>query len=330
MLIPSNCQPTVNPRTRTPHNGRMATTTLGGKHRVAIIGCGTGSSQPHMLFLNANSIIGFMGTALLSGILKALDDKQAEQLRFSISAPSSSSIERLKTTFGAQRDQVDTITTDNVEAVRDSETVILGIQPQQLDDIFSDEAFAKEIRGKLIVSLLAGVSTAKLVETIKGGKQTAPQSRVVRVIPSIGAQISESATLIAESALDKQDQDRVQWLFQLVGKSVLVPEQLMNTATAISATCHALTIVATDAVVDASVAEGIPRSVALDIASQCLRSAASTLQGQATIESFKDSMSVPRGITITSLLQLERGQVRSGISDAARHAVHYANSMSGE
>ena len=77
----------------------------------------------------------------------------------------------------------------------------------------------------------------------------------------------------------------------------------------------------------ASLAEGVPRPVALAVANQCLRSASTLLQGHMTIESLKESMSITRGITINALLQLDRGQVRPGISDAVRHAIRYAEKM---
>ncbi|KAF2098803.1 pyrroline-5-carboxylate reductase [Rhizodiscina lignyota] len=278
--------------------------------RLAILGCG------------------FMGTALLSGIIKALGDSPREQIKFSVSAPSQTSIQRLQQAFSSHRDQVDSITTDNVDAASGSDIIILAFQPQQLTGVLSDSALLQALQDKLIISVLAGVSSRQIIEAVYTSSELTRQSRVSRVIPSIGAQINESASLIAETSLSQSDRDLVAWLFQLVGRTVVVPEELIDTATAVSAACHALTIVAADAIVDGSVAEGIPRPIALDIASQSLRSSASMLQGHATIESLKDSLSIAKGITVNALLQLERGNMRSGISDAVRHAAQYAQAMS--
>jgi pyrroline-5-carboxylate reductase len=46
-----------------------------------------------------------------------------------------------------------------------------------------------------------------------------------------------------------------------------------------------------------------------------------------TPESLKESMSIPKGITINALLDLDRNQVRSGVSDATRNAIKYTRNM---
>ncbi|KIV87186.1 pyrroline-5-carboxylate reductase [Exophiala sideris] len=275
------------------------------KLRVGILGCG------------------FMGTALLSGILESIAGSQHD-LRFAVTASSDASLERLRQKFASHKDRVDTITSDNVEAAHTSDVVILGFQPQQLGQILSNSTLVKALQEKLVISLLAGISSQQIAETIYGRADSGEQDRISRVIPSIGAQINESMTLVAETPLSSSDRDLVNWLFQQVGRTQDVPEELVNTVTAVSAACHALTVVAVDAIVDGSVAEGVPRQMALDVAAQCLRSSSSMLQGHMSIESLKESMSVAKGITINALLQLDRGQVRSGISDSVRHAVRYA------
>lgn len=106
----------------------------------------------------------------------------------------------------------------------------------------------------------------------------------------------------------------------------------MDEATALGAACNALAIVAVDAVVDAGVAEGIPRSAAMQLAAASLRSASGLLLPGGgcgmTPESLKAAMSVPKGITINAVLALERGGARSAVSDAVRDAIRYTKNMS--
>ena len=264
-----------------------------------------------------------MGTALVSGILEGIQNSK-DEIKFALSVPSEKSLERLKQKFGSQTDKVDLITYDNLEAAQHAAVVIFAFQPQQLGHVLSQIGPKISWKEKLVVSLLAGVSIEKIADAMG----TRSHARISRVIPSIGAQINESATLVAENPnLSVADQELVAWLFEQVGKTQLVPEQLISTVTAVSAATHALVVVATDAIVDGSVAQGVPRSMAQAVASQCLRGASTLLQGSMTIESLKESMSIERGITINALLELERGHVRSGISDAVRHAVRYAEGM---
>ncbi|KIW90179.1 uncharacterized protein Z519_08822 [Cladophialophora bantiana CBS 173.52] len=67
--------------------------------------------------------------------------------------------------------------------------------------------------------------------------------------------------------------------------------------------------------------------MALGVATQWLRTASTLLRDKMTIESLKETISVAKGITINALLQLDRGKVRSGISDAVRHVVRYSKEM---
>ena len=46
-----------------------------------------------------------------------------------------------------------------------------------------------------------------------------------------------------------------------------------------------------------------------------------------TIEQLKAALSTPRGITLNSVLKLEQGGARTGISNAAQFAMKYADAM---
>ena len=102
----------------------------------------------------------------------------------------------------------------------------------------------------------------------------------------------------------------------------------MNEATGAGAACNALVMVAVDASVDASVAEGMPRATAMRQAAASLRSAAGLLvAGGMSPESSKEAMSVPKGITVNAVLELERGRVRAAMSEAVRGAIRYTRGM---
>ncbi|KIW63960.1 pyrroline-5-carboxylate reductase [Phialophora macrospora] len=317
-----------------------------------------------------------MGTAFLSGLLNNIDDTRHE-LKFSLSAPSRTSLDRLRRRFsspgstdqdgdsardgdGSRRgSKVDVITADNVTAAHDADVVILAFQPHQLKQVLADAALVAALCSKLIISLLAGVSCQHILENLSpslhvsddddGGRGEAESEsesvipttiRVARAMPTIGAQINESATLIAGTTDTGPDLELATWLFGLVGSTHVVPERLLDALTGINAATHALAVVALDAIVDASVAAGggVSRGLALAVATQCLRGASTLLRADSdsgsggdsmTVEGLKEAMSVPGGITINAVLELERGRVRAGISDAVTFAVRYAQGMMG-
>jgi pyrroline-5-carboxylate reductase len=79
--------------------------------------------------------------------------------------------------------------------------------------------------------------------------------------------------------------------------------------------------------VDASVAKGLPRAVALKLVANSLRSAAGLLGSEMTPEELKAAMSVPYGITINTLLKLDRANIRFAIADTVGEAIDYTRSM---
>ncbi|CAL8582228.1 hypothetical protein XPA_007896 [Xanthoria parietina] len=295
---------------------------------VAVLGCGKESPSAYLPNLAADDRLGFMGTAILQGLLNKTRQDDSPSIRYTTWVRSQTSSERLEHTLGDDWKRVRCVAGgDAVQAVVPADIVILGFPPGALQSVFATPGLVGALRRKLIISLLAGVSYSQLQAAMSG--TGSPDLSLLRVIPSIGAKINDSVTLIAETAATTHQHRQVAvWMFDQLGQTQWLPESIMDEATATGAACNALTMVAVDAIVDASVAEGIPRPAALKLAAASLRSAAGLLlDGGMTPESLKESMSVPKGITINSVLDLERGHVRSAISDAVRHAIQYTRDM---
>ena len=245
---------------------------------------------------------------------------------------SEASLDRLRNALGDRADAVHCQISDFTEAANKADIVMLGVPPGELESISKTPGLAQAVQGKLIVSLLAGVSCAQvaatLSEQLEGGKQEDFEPSVARVIPTIAAQVRDSVTLVAESKALRQDQQQLcTTLFRRIGATQLIPEDLMNEATATGAVCHAIAICAVDAAVDASVAKGLPRAAALSLAANSIRSAAGLLGGEMTPEELKAAMSVPGGITINSVLKLDRANMRFAVADAVGEAIDYTRSM---
>ncbi|KAL9580660.1 MAG: hypothetical protein Q9212_004364 [Teloschistes hypoglaucus] len=276
---------------------------------------------------------GFMGTAILQGLLKRTQNagKQPE-IKYTAWVRSQTSLKRLQHELGEACGQVHCVAGgDALEIIKSADVVILGFPPDVLRSVSDLPGMCATLQEKLIISLLAGVSTDQLVDAFGWGfgYPNGPITHYLRVIPSIGAKINDSVTLIAETKSAGPNEQKVgAWIFEQLGQLQWFPEPLMNEATAVGAACNALMMVAVDAIVDASVAEGLSRSAALKLATSSLRSASGLmLNGGMTPESLKEAMSSPKGITISSVLELERGHAHPAISDTVRHAIHYTRNM---
>ncbi|THY29580.1 pyrroline-5-carboxylate reductase [Aureobasidium pullulans] len=279
---------------------------------------------------------GFMGTAIIKGLLTSVrpDHKNSEDFKLQIHAcvRFKESFERVQKVLGDEAYRIQSATSLHAwsSAVDKADVIMLGIPPAELRSISENMPLCKSLRGKLVISLLAGTTCEQVIDAFVLNEETnkAEQFHVIHVIPSIGAQNLDSVTMIAETDHAGDDEKALcDWIFRQIGSVHYLPEELMNEATAAHATCNALMMIAVDAVTDAAVAEGIPRSLALALSAQSLKSAAGLLDQGMTPESLKESMSVAKGITINAVLDLEKGQTRSAISDATRNAIRYTRNM---
>jgi pyrroline-5-carboxylate reductase len=115
---------------------------------------------------------------------------------------------------------------DIKELLSKSDIIVLAVKPQDFDHALRE---VKSLAaGKLIISIAAGISTKHIEKAIPG-------ARVIRVMPNIGAKISESVTCLCKGAFSTdEDLELAQELFSFLGSVRLIDEDMMNAATAIS------------------------------------------------------------------------------------------------
>lgn len=277
-----------------------------------------------------------MGTALLQGWVK---ESQTGGAEYAAHVLSPTSAERLRQSIGLAGEKVRVSNGKGkaAQSVAGSDVVLLGVAPGDLDSTLAEPGLITELQGKILVSMLAGVSTSKvqyiLNSTAKQQGITDQVWQVARIIPTLAATIGESVTLLTTNPATSEEPEHiktVERVFSSLGTIQQVPENLMNEATAIGAAMHALTITAIESATDASVADGVPRSVALALAARCLRSCSGLMSetGGMSPEQVKAAMSTPGGITLNSIVKLDEN-VRSGIAGTVRNAIAYTRKMSG-
>jgi pyrroline-5-carboxylate reductase len=198
--------------------------------------------------------------------------------------------------------------------------ILLGCAPTELSALLEQPDLVRGLKNKFVISLLAGVSYEQLAHELKANGGSDDHAHLVRVLPTLGASIGDSVTLCATQGRNAAEAEHVKTaakLFEQVGTVQYVPESLMVEATAIGALCNALTIVAIDTIADASAADGLPRPTALSLVQRSLASMSGLMLSGMTPERVKNAMAIPTGITINSVLRLER-EARPAIADATR------------
>jgi pyrroline-5-carboxylate reductase len=205
--------------------------------------------------------------------------------------------------------------TSNIEVVKGSEIIIYAIKPQIMASILRETAAYLD-RSKLAISIAAGVPLPAIEACLD------KEPRVVRVMPNIAASVKEGATAIAagKHAL-KNDLKLAKAIFDSVGKSVILEENLMDAITGLSGSGPAYIFLIVDALADAGVKMGLSREDALFLSAQTVLGAAKLLM--VTNEHpgrLKDRVTSPGGTAIAALHTLEEGGLRTTLINAVEVA----------
>jgi pyrroline-5-carboxylate reductase len=199
---------------------------------------------------------------------------------------------------------------DNCAAVVDSDIVIIAVKPQTVPAVLKE--IKDSIKKQLIISIAAGV-------TIETYENALPQgTKVVRVMPNIAAIVKEAASAISlGSAVSKEDASLAALIFNAVGRTVILPEHLMDAVTGLSGSGPAYIFTIIEALADGGVHEGLDRSTAKLLAAQTVLGAAKMVldDGSHTAQ-LKDMVTSPGGTTIRGLRVMEERGVRIAMMDA--------------
>lgn len=238
------------------------------------------------------------------------------------------SAKRLRSLFfslGGLGPSVEVCVASNVQAVQQAQVVLLCCKPQLAHAILNEPGLKEALEGKLLISILAGVTIRQLTEMVS------PQTKVVRAMPNTPCKIREGMTVVSqipESSTSELDRQILLNIFSSIGRCRFLDEKHFDACTALSGSGPAFACIFLEAMADGGVMMGLPRAEALELAAQTLQGAARmTLQSNIHPAQLKDAVTTPGGCTIAGLLALEDGRVRSTIARAIQVATERASEL---
>ena len=206
-------------------------------------------------------------------------------------------------------------THSNREVVTAAEVVILSVKPQVFDSVARDVSKVVRETPPLVISILAGVSIARLEAAMPGWP-------VVRAMPNTPATVGcgMSALAVGNRSLEEHVV-LAQQIFQTVGEVVQVAEPLLDGVTGLSGSGPAYVAIMIEALADGGVAAGLSRSTANLLALQTVLGTAQLLRKTGMHPAvLKDKVTSPGGTTISGIACLEELGMRSAIIEAVRAA----------
>ncbi|KAJ0079054.1 hypothetical protein Patl1_22859 [Pistacia atlantica] len=214
------------------------------------------------------------------------------------------------------------VRSNNSAVVEASDVVIFSVKPQVVKDVVLQlKPMLSE--KKLLVSVAAGVK-------LKDLQEWAGHSRFIRVMPNTPSAIGEGATVMSlGGAATEEDGELISKLFGSVGKVWRADEKSFDGITGLSGSGPAYIFLAIEALADGGVAAGVPRELALGLASQTVLGAASmvTKSGKHPGQ-LKDDVASPGGTTIAGVHELENGGLRGILMNAVVAAAKRSRELS--
>lgn len=254
---------------------------------------------------------GGMGEALLSGLLRA--GRRAEDLLVTRRRPERG--QELVDRYGVEL-------VGNVEAARKADTLIIAVKPQDMGTLL-DEISAEVHAGQLVVSLAAGVTTSFIESRLSGGVA------VVRVMPNTPALVDEGMAAIAPGAhCDDSHLEEAENLLRATSKVVRVPEKQLDAVTAVAGTGPAYVFYVVEAMIEAGVHLGLPRSTATEMVVQTVVGSAKLLRESGEHPTvLREQVTSPGGTTAAAIRLLEEGRVRADFLAAIEAARDRARAL---
>jgi pyrroline-5-carboxylate reductase len=248
---------------------------------------------------------GQMGEALISGLLRAGVVAPGEVIAAARRARRAQQL----------RDTYDIAVQTAAEAAAQAQTLVIAVKPQDMGTLLA-EISPQVTPGTLIISVAAGITTAFIEGALPGDVP------VVRVMSNTPVLVDEAMSVISPGAYATEEHlRRAEELLRPVGKVLRIPESQQDAATALSGSGPAYVYFLVEAMVDAGILLGMPRSSALEMVKQAVFGAATMLRdsGEHPVL-LREAVTSPGGTTINAIRELEKHGVRAAVIAAIEAA----------
>lgn len=208
------------------------------------------------------------------------------------------------------------VVSDAEDVAARADVLVVAVKPQDVRGVLQAVPAGRD---RIVVSLAAGVPTAALESWLPAG------TPVVRVMPNTPMLARRAMCVLSPgSHADDAALDAAETLLRAVGRTVRVPEAQQDAATALSGSGPAYFFLVAEAMIEAGVAQGLPRPVATQLVAATVDGAGALLtdehDGPAHPGLLREAVTSPGGTTAAALRTLEEHGLRAAFADAVENA----------
>jgi pyrroline-5-carboxylate reductase len=250
------------------------------ENRVSIIGCGN------------------IGLSIMQGLIK---DKTIPSKNITATRRNIEELAPLK--------EYDVnLTANNIDAVKQSDIILVAVKPY---DVFTvlDEIKDHLKPGKhILISVATGVTISQIQDVIK------ISIPLFRAMPNTAANIKESITCICNKGANSEELALVKNLFDNIGTTIAIEEELMESATILGSCGIAYALRFIRAMIQGGIQIGFDVKVASAIVNQTVKGAAELLLKLDQHPEYEiDKVTTPKGCTIVGLNEMEHNGFSSSL-----------------
>ncbi len=250
------------------------------KNKIAIIGCGN------------------LGLSIVHGLL---DKKVIPPAHITATRRNIKNLESLQHT-GIN------ITDDNVQAVEDSDIIIVALKPYKILVVLAELKPHFKPNKHILASLATGISIAEIQSVIQ------TDVPVFRVMPNTAADVAMSMSCIASNSTNSVAIDSIKACFDAIGESIMIDEDLMNSATVLGACGIAYALRFIRAMIQGGIEIGFDAQTATEIVTHTVSGASELLIQRKQHPEFEiDKVTTPKGCTIAGLNEMEHNGFSSAL-----------------
>lgn len=210
----------------------------------------------------------------------------------------------------------------NAAAIKGADIVFICVLPQQLDEVLNELKSVVDVKKQLFVSVVTGAHTQVFRDKL-GAKL-----RIIRAMPNTAMKVGESMTCLSAVNATTGDIELVENIFNTMGQSILINEDMMSAATALCACGIAFFLRTIRAVSQGGVEIGFHAHDALKIAAQTALGAANLLTtNKSHPEQEIDKVTSPKGCTIAGLNEMEHQGLSSALIKGIKLSANIADNL---
>ena len=248
--------------------------------KLSIIGCGN------------------IGLSMLQGFLK---EETITSKNITVTRRNINELSKFKQ-FGVK------VTTDNIRAIKESNLIIIAVKPYNIVSVLEEIRDHLNPKNQILISITAGVSISRIQDVV------GISIPIFRAMPNISASVGKSLSCICHKDADIEAVESVKLLFDSIGTSMVIDEELMQSATILGACGVAYVLRFIRAMIQGGIQIGFDAKTASAIVNQTVKGAAELLIERKEHPEYEiDKVTTPKGCTIVGLNEMEHNGFSSSL-----------------